>query len=659
MKKNYPNTEKNLQRKTWFLPLLLLLITGSGAFAQLVGWSNKDGIKITEHTGTQQLNYQVVLNINTAALIGAGKMQSGGEDIRFSKDCAGATLLNYFIETGINTTNTQIWVMLDTLKANGNYGLYMWYGNATATAATNFNNTFPLSSQLVVPSGTVTLTGVNNYSWFEIQTGAAVNVTPNSPLVINARRIIITGSLNGDGAGFLGGAPGTNGSGPGAGAVSTGNLGSFGAGGAGYGGSGGRGGGAGSATPANVGQPGLPYGTLNTDSIDMGSGGGGGATGGQGGAGGAAITLNGNIVDVSGMISANGSDGVQAVLNGSGGAGSGGGIRIKGNKVNISGIITANGGNGIDGGYGSGGGGGGRVKIYSDASIMNTGVISVSGGAAGAPNGETVMQQAGAIGTTFTGTFLSKVPTYSMLPHVILTSGNTTFCQGTATSFTASTGFNPYNFYVNATSAQNSNANTFSSSTLANNDKVKVLATDANGCADTSNVITVTVNPSPTVSINPTSAVYCQGGSAGLTASGASTYTWSPPAGLNTTSGAMVTSNATVTTQYTVMATDNNGCTDMDTVTVTVNNCTGINVNHQNAFTVYPNPFHNTLVLQGDLANVNMIELRNAIGEAVMSMNASLLVSKKEINVSALSPGIYFLVIGTDEGQQIKKIIKN
>jgi len=116
-----------------------------------------------------------LLSINTAALVSAGKMNIKGNDIRFSKDCGGSVLLNYFMDTlTMNMANTQIWVELDTLKASGNYLLYMWYGNSAATAASNFNNTFPLSTQLVVPTGTVTLTGTNNYSWFEIAAGAMV-----------------------------------------------------------------------------------------------------------------------------------------------------------------------------------------------------------------------------------------------------------------------------------------------------------------------------------------------------------------------------------------------------------------------------------------------------------------------------------------------------
>ena len=83
--------------------------------------------------------------------------------------------------------------------------------------------------------------------------------------------------------------------------------------------------------------------------------------------------------------------------------------------------------------------------------------------------------------------------------------------------------------------------------------------------------MTVTVNPLPPVSITPTSATICIGGSATLTASGAATYGWSPPTGLDTTTGPTVHASPTNTTSYTVTGTDTNGCQNTASVTVTVN----------------------------------------------------------------------------------------
>ena len=68
---------------------------------------------------------------------------------------------------------------------------------------------------------------------------------------------------------------------------------------------------------------------------------------------------------------------------------------------------------------------------------------------------------------------------------------------------------------------------------------------------------TVTVNPLPTVGVSPsTPTAICTGNSTTLTASGASTYSWSPATGLSATTGATVTASPTTTTTYTVTGTD-------------------------------------------------------------------------------------------------------
>ncbi len=79
--------------------------------------------------------------------------------------------------------------------------------------------------------------------------------------------------------------------------------------------------------------------------------------------------------------------------------------------------------------------------------------------------------------------------------------------------------------------------------------------------------VTVIVNPLPNVTVtNGPSVDICDGSSATLIASGASTYTWS-----NSTSGASTTVSPTVTTNYTVTGVDVNGCVNTDIVAVSVN----------------------------------------------------------------------------------------
>ncbi|HXU27750.1 MAG TPA: hypothetical protein VN698_11015, partial [Bacteroidia bacterium] len=92
----------------------------------------------------------------------------------------------------------------------------------------------------------------------------------------------------------------------------------------------------------------------------------------------------------------------------------------------------------------------------------------------------------------------------------------------------------------------------------------------ASGCAMVTGTFVFTIAPALTLTVN--SAAICAGGSATLTASGATNYTWTPATDLNTSTGASVVANPTVTTTYTI--TGANGAADSigkTTTTLTVN----------------------------------------------------------------------------------------
>jgi hypothetical protein len=78
----------------------------------------------------------------------------------------------------------------------------------------------------------------------------------------------------------------------------------------------------------------------------------------------------------------------------------------------------------------------------------------------------------------------------------------------------------------------------------------------------------VLINPLPIITVND--ETICEGETATLTANGADTYVWSPPAGLSATTGSSVDANPTSTQVYTVTGTDLNGCENSANSTVTV-----------------------------------------------------------------------------------------
>ncbi len=93
----------------------------------------------------------------------------------------------------------------------------------------------------------------------------------------------------------------------------------------------------------------------------------------------------------------------------------------------------------------------------------------------------------------------------------------------------------------------------------------------ADNCGATaSNMITITVNNLPTVSVVASGTLYCDPGTGvTLTAGGANTYTWAPASGLSATTGGTVTATPTLTTNYVVSGTDGNGCVNTASVAIT------------------------------------------------------------------------------------------
>jgi hypothetical protein len=104
-----------------------------------------------------------------------------------------------------------------------------------------------------------------------------------------------------------------------------------------------------------------------------------------------------------------------------------------------------------------------------------------------------------------------------------------------------------------------------------------VTVTDSIGCTTTTPPHTVTICPKALVARAGKSQTVHLGGTVALgwspTASGGTppyTYSWSPAAGLNSTTIANPTASPGQTTTYTVTVTDHNGCKSTSTVTVTV-----------------------------------------------------------------------------------------
>ena len=91
------------------------------------------------------------------------------------------------------------------------------------------------------------------------------------------------------------------------------------------------------------------------------------------------------------------------------------------------------------------------------------------------------------------------------------------------------------------------------------------------GCTDDLSV-TITVAPTPSFGLSAANTTICSGQNTTISVTGgsASSYSWAPSTGLNTTNGANVTASPTVTTTYTVTGTNTTGCASVNTITINV-----------------------------------------------------------------------------------------
>ena len=87
-------------------------------------WYWRRPVIITNSGGTL-MDCQVLVTLDTAALVTAGKMKSDGSDIRFAGS-DGYTNLSYWIESGMNTASTSIWVKVPSIPS-GNSNVYIYY----------------------------------------------------------------------------------------------------------------------------------------------------------------------------------------------------------------------------------------------------------------------------------------------------------------------------------------------------------------------------------------------------------------------------------------------------------------------------------------------------------------------------------------------------
>ncbi|MDX2002113.1 MAG: PKD domain-containing protein [Chitinophagales bacterium] len=154
--------------------------------------------------------------------------------------------------------------------------------------------------------------------------------------------------------------------------------------------------------------------------------------------------------------------------------------------------------------------------------------------------------------------------TVNPLPTPVM-SPDTFICLGASTPIRAAGGLSYA--WSGAGLSSNNIANPIATPIV--NTTYTVTVTDGNGCQNTGTT-RVGIYPLPVVTTSNDTAV-CIGQSANLSASGGIGYAWTPTLGLNNANIANPVTATTISTVYTVLVTDANGCQNRDSVSVRIN----------------------------------------------------------------------------------------
>jgi len=140
----------------------------SSAEQGLPGYAKRQPITI--NSASALTDYQVKLTVAYDS-----DMQPDFDDLRFTSSDQ-TTELNYWLESKTDSTTATIWVKIPSL-ASGDNTIYMYYGNASATTASNGDNTFEFFDDFL---GTT----LDTSKWYVVY--GSVSLTDSTLVVANA-----------------------------------------------------------------------------------------------------------------------------------------------------------------------------------------------------------------------------------------------------------------------------------------------------------------------------------------------------------------------------------------------------------------------------------------------------------------------------------------
>lgn len=235
--------------------------------------------------------------------------------------------------------------------------------------------------------------------------------------------------------------------------------------------------------------------------------------------------------------------------------------------------------------------------------------------------------------------------TVNPLPSAVITSSlPLQFCMGDSTMLSAPMGANYAYLW--------STGDTTQTITVDSSGTYTVMVTDTLTSCASMDSVTIVVNPLPVANAGMDTTINL-GSSVVLNGSGGVNFIWTPSTGLDDPNIASPVAAPIATTDYILTVTDVNGCTDMDTVTVTVEP----NFDFMIANMITPNGdgYNDTWYVENiGLYPNNQVSVFNRNGQQVFTASAY----DNTWNGDNLPDGTYYYVIEfTDTGKVIKGAI--
>ncbi len=164
-----------------------------------------------------------------------------------------------------------------------------------------------------------------------------------------------------------------------------------------------------------------------------------------------------------------------------------------------------------------------------------------------------------------------------------------------------------------------------------------VTGNNGNCTFNSTSFATITILPSPTLTLTTSRSVICAKETAILSVSGANTYSWSNGSSSNT-----VGINPSTSTTYTVTGTGLNGCTKTNVITQNVSPCTNLIASSMvtpSGVEVYPNPNNGEFTIE-TLTETDVI-IVNTLGQIILQKH--LIEGKNKIELWGETDGIHFV----------------